>query len=405
MHETDREIKILNKKRNQIHKDNDWHIDGVKIKDEKILALGRSCFYLNFIKKLAKKLNKTVYQSDFMTWKPSKNAKENLSYYIDTAEEIHFSIRGISKEDIEEALDSEEQLIFMTSWEMRYIFKNKNLLDKTIWYAENNDMAKRLKSKGIKNISLFSSGSPELKEKQIIENGKKYYNRIVSEKIQAERTNGKTYKTKNKIIRILYNLKRTENKKRYSNGQLKAEAFGEKIVMYHENGNIKYEINHYGNKYYQSESYDENGELIDDKNREIKYDNPFGEFGRYIEWNTGGKTFPIKAIFYHSQSGKSIYDSFFCVLNCGCERILDRHNIKHAFSDSEFKITNIDTIPSWSKYTNDNNCVLDLYCMRAEVDSVSDSEIKKIKSSKGYLIYRDYSQLEKWEIPEPKNKV
>jgi hypothetical protein len=61
---TAREEEFLKTNLDQLQVDGLWHINGQHVVDSKILALGRSCYYIPFIKTLVSKLRKQVYQYD-----------------------------------------------------------------------------------------------------------------------------------------------------------------------------------------------------------------------------------------------------------------------------------------------------------------------------------------------------
>jgi len=170
---TDKEKAFL--KTGTVQKNNQWYLNGELIKEEKVVALGRSCYYMAFIKTLAEKLGKRVFQLDFMTWDKKKTAWDNLKYYIDTAKKIHFSLRGVDVESLTEAFKKEGFLPYMTSREIRYIYHNPRLLDKTVWYVEDDETRDFLKSMGINRIGEYRSNSPELDENEIVKQGNEYW--------------------------------------------------------------------------------------------------------------------------------------------------------------------------------------------------------------------------------------
>ena len=170
---TDKEKAFL--KTGAVQKNGQWHLNGELVEDEKVVALGRSCYYLAFIKTLANKLGKRVFQPDFMTWDKKKGPWDNLKYYIDTAKKIHFSLREVNIESLTEAFKKEGFIPYMTSREIRYIYHNPLLLNKTEWYVEDDETRDFLKSKGINRINRYRSNSPELNENEIVKKGNEYY--------------------------------------------------------------------------------------------------------------------------------------------------------------------------------------------------------------------------------------
>lgn len=170
---TEKEQQFL--KNNEVH-NGKWHLSGEEVEEEKIVALGRSCYYLKFIETLSNRLGKTIFQSDFMTWRKGIGPWNNLKYYIDTTREIHFSLRGVNKESLEEAFKDEGFIPYMTSREIRYIYHNPKLLKKTYWYVEDAVQTETLKKYGIIKIRTYKSNSPELNDDQIVQQGYKYYN-------------------------------------------------------------------------------------------------------------------------------------------------------------------------------------------------------------------------------------
>ena len=171
---TKKEQLFLNK--NSVQKNREWHLNGEKVKDDKVLALGRSDYYISFIETLTKKLGKKVFQSDFMTWDNNKSPWENLQYYIDTASEIHFSLRGVDINSLKNAIKSSGFIPYMTSREIRYIYHNPAALKKTIWYVESDEIEQFIKNKGIKRIGRYKSKSSGENEKIIMDSGYRIYN-------------------------------------------------------------------------------------------------------------------------------------------------------------------------------------------------------------------------------------
>jgi hypothetical protein len=159
-----------------LQRNNEWHLNGELVREEKILALGRSNYYIAFIKTLSEKLKKKVFQSDFMTWDKNKSSWDNLKYYIDTADEIHFSLRGVDIDSLNDAFKKDEFIPYMTSREIRYIYYNLDALKKTVWYIENEETAQFLRKKGITRIGKYRSNSLGLQETYIMQEGYKLYN-------------------------------------------------------------------------------------------------------------------------------------------------------------------------------------------------------------------------------------
>lgn len=151
-----------------ILKNNLWLDKGYLIKQPKRLALGRSCYYIYFIEWLQQKNNKQYFQSDFMTWPDPIDYKKSLAFYMDTAEEIHFSLRGVQRADLETAVLTDTRLPFMTSWEIRYIFR-KDLLSITTWYTDDPEVKEFLQEQGISSIEYYHSDEPEMSVKDILE--------------------------------------------------------------------------------------------------------------------------------------------------------------------------------------------------------------------------------------------
>ena len=115
--------------------------DFIKITSAKYLALGRSKFYDNFIDYLDNKYNKKYFQSDYMVWIKPEDPYSSLLFYIDTAETIHFSLEGISIDDllfsvsIGKRVSNRRELgkNFMTLWEINQILFS-DYKNKTVWH-------------------------------------------------------------------------------------------------------------------------------------------------------------------------------------------------------------------------------------------------------------------------------
>lgn len=161
-------------KNNEIQTDYKWHINGKLVEGKRALALGRSCYYLSFIKTISDHFKEDIYQSDFMTWNPNKTAKPNLQYYIGTADEIHFSLRGIEAEQIKQAVIDGKEFPYMTMWEIQYIILS-GWEDKVWWYTDKDDVAEVLYKLGIHKIRRLRFKSKKLSDRSIAENGYKYY--------------------------------------------------------------------------------------------------------------------------------------------------------------------------------------------------------------------------------------
>jgi ADP-ribosylglycohydrolase len=114
----------------------------VKIEGRKLLALGRSDFYLSFIEALARESGERFYQSDFMAWLEPGDPYESLMYFIATADRIDFSLEGIGLEELRLATSgsggrkrSRRELgsRYMSSWEANQIYWGDEL-EKTWWH-------------------------------------------------------------------------------------------------------------------------------------------------------------------------------------------------------------------------------------------------------------------------------
>lgn len=113
-----------------------------EITTPKYLALGRSSHYDEFLELLSARYGFPVRQSDYMVWIEPSNPYKSLSYYIETAEHIDFSLEGLTTEDVRKALDigrkagsrRELNTRFMTLWELNQIWFSANR-KKTIWHV------------------------------------------------------------------------------------------------------------------------------------------------------------------------------------------------------------------------------------------------------------------------------
>lgn len=113
-----------------------------KVEGRKLLALGRSDFYLPFIESLSRDSGERFFQSDFMAWIEPADPYESLLYYIHTAERIDFNLEGITAEDLSRSTilsrgrkrnRGELGLRFMTCWEINQVYWS-DALDKTWWH-------------------------------------------------------------------------------------------------------------------------------------------------------------------------------------------------------------------------------------------------------------------------------
>ena len=111
--------------------------------------------------------------------------------------------------------------------------------------------------------------------------------------------------------------------------------------------------------------------IIEEDNRKL-HETPYFALGNYLEWNSGGKTFPQQLKIWKRTNGEAIFDVFFGVLNCGpCERTIDRNELIKGLSKYDFKIIDVITAYGWSRLPGDNQCVVDQYGIRAEIRNVS----------------------------------
>lgn len=113
-----------------------------KAEGRKLLALGRSDFYLPFIESLSRDSGERFYQSDFMAWIEPADPYESLLYYICTAERMDFNLEGITAEDLRRSTilsggrkrsRGELGLRFMTCWEINQVFWS-DALGRTWWH-------------------------------------------------------------------------------------------------------------------------------------------------------------------------------------------------------------------------------------------------------------------------------
>lgn len=113
-----------------------------KVEGRKLLALGRSDFYLSFMEDLSRESGERFYQSDFMAWLEPGEPGESLMYYIATADRIDFSLEGIGFEELRRATSgsggpkrSRRELgsRYMTSWEANQVYWGDEL-EKTWWH-------------------------------------------------------------------------------------------------------------------------------------------------------------------------------------------------------------------------------------------------------------------------------
>lgn len=113
-----------------------------KVEGRKLLALGRSEFYLSFMEDLSRETGERFYQSDFMAWLDPGDPYESLMYYISTANRIDFSLEGIGAEELRRATSGsggpkrgrgELGSPYMSSWEANQVYWGDEL-EKTWWH-------------------------------------------------------------------------------------------------------------------------------------------------------------------------------------------------------------------------------------------------------------------------------
>ncbi len=106
------------------------------------VGLGRSTFYDIFLEDLSRVFGHPVYQGDYLVWVDPFDPYVSLGYYIDTAERIEFSLRGIPVDDVHGVVQfgklasgrSELGTPYMTLWEINQILFSENV-DKTWWHV------------------------------------------------------------------------------------------------------------------------------------------------------------------------------------------------------------------------------------------------------------------------------
>jgi hypothetical protein len=169
------ESEFVKNRLDELQSDEIWHMNGAPMARPYVLALGRSCYYLAFIRSLEHRLSTRVYQSDFMTWHPHRTPRENLWYYIDTADSIHFSLRGVSREDLHLAMEGDDFLPYMTSHEIRYIAGTPALRDKTTWYLTEAAQRAAFKHTASGKLRKYRPNSRKLTDDEIMKLGFAYY--------------------------------------------------------------------------------------------------------------------------------------------------------------------------------------------------------------------------------------
>jgi hypothetical protein len=84
----------------------DGHNYGFRPATSRDIALGRMQFYVQFADFLYEKYGKRFYLLDYMTRLEGVNGLQSLAYYIDTAEEIHINLEGVSAEKLRRSTTS-----------------------------------------------------------------------------------------------------------------------------------------------------------------------------------------------------------------------------------------------------------------------------------------------------------
>lgn len=110
-----------------------WFLAGQEVAGPKYLAIGRSTYYIPFLKRIAVELGAPVFQSDFLDWVEPTHPHASLLFCIRTAERIDVNLEGVSLEDLHAAtvgagaLAQERGgpgLAYMTSWEINQLYYN-----------------------------------------------------------------------------------------------------------------------------------------------------------------------------------------------------------------------------------------------------------------------------------------
>lgn len=128
----------------------DGHNYGFRPATSRDIALGRMQFYVQFADFLYERYGKRFYLLDYMTRLEGVNGLESLAYYIDTANEIHINLEGVSAEHLRRATigigrlasDKDDlEVPFATAWEINYIFYG-DLLDR-VWFHTGSKLTRR----------------------------------------------------------------------------------------------------------------------------------------------------------------------------------------------------------------------------------------------------------------------
>jgi hypothetical protein len=134
--------------------EHEWFEDGhnydFRPASSRDIALGRMQFYVQFADFLYERYGKRFYLLDYMTRLEGLNGLESLAYYIDTANEIHINLEGVSVEHLRRATigigrlatDKDDLKVpFATAWEINHVFHN-GLLDR-VWFHTGSRMRRR----------------------------------------------------------------------------------------------------------------------------------------------------------------------------------------------------------------------------------------------------------------------
>jgi hypothetical protein len=102
---------------------------GEPVPGPRYVGIGRSTYYIPFVKRLASILGTPVFQSDYMVWRDQFNPPKSLAWYLETAERIDVNLEGISPESLVKAINTTGAVAspgmlpesYMTSWEINQV--------------------------------------------------------------------------------------------------------------------------------------------------------------------------------------------------------------------------------------------------------------------------------------------
>ena len=110
-----------------------WYVDEKEISGRKLLAVGKTAFLPPFVEQLTRQLGAQVYQVSSL--EPySRSTTEDLLFFMQTAERIDFSLKGISAAELLTAIQGDTaEWPYTARWAAHQLYWD--FVEKTFWHA------------------------------------------------------------------------------------------------------------------------------------------------------------------------------------------------------------------------------------------------------------------------------